>query len=249
MHIIGIMIKICIRHFDSSFVGWTTCAKGTLLPMLLMFILSGCSNQSRTPTPDRSAARSRFAVTRPAAMEIAEAVLTRMYFTIDKFDPNSGVIITRPLPGAQFFEFWRNENIGTKNWINSNLHSIRRTVEINFVPSPAYSVLRKESKELGTQNSERRTKISCTVKIQRLSMPARQVTSSARAYEMFSRSNPTLQRLQLNPEQERKMAWVDMGTDTELEREIVKRIEKQCRKAWPSPLTTNNEQSTTKDEL
>ena len=230
LHIILFMIKICIRHFDSSFVGWTTCAKGTLLSMLLMFILSGCSSQSRTPTPDRSAARSRFAVTRPAAMEIAEAVLTRMYFTIDKFDPNSGVIITRPLPGAQFFEFWRNENIGTKNWINSNLHSIRRTVECR----------------VGTSG---RDDIDCTVKIQRLSMPARQVTSSVRAYEMFSRSNPTLQRLQLNPEQERKMAWVDMGTDTELEREIVKRIEKQCRKAWPSPLTTNNEQSTTKDEL
>jgi hypothetical protein len=55
-------------------------------------------------------------------------------------------------------------------------------------------------------------------------MPVRQVTSSARAYEMFSRSNPTLQRLQLNPKQEKMMAWVDMGTDAELEKEIVKRI-------------------------
>jgi len=216
------MIKICNRHLDSSFVGWATCAKGTLLSMLLVFILSGCSSPERPSTPDRSPAQSRFAVTRPAVMEIAEDVITRMNFTIDKFDPNSGIIITRPLPGAQFFEFWRSENIGTKNWINSNLHSIRRTVECRVGTS-------------GRDDTE------CTVKIQRFSIPERQVTSSTRAYEMFSRSNPAMQRLQLNPEQERRMAWIDMGTDTELEREIVRRIEKQ--------LTANNEQSTTKDKL
>jgi len=181
-------------------------------------ILAGCTGQSPPSSP--SAARSHIEDTRVSdtgktkAMEITEAVLADMHFTIDKFDPNSGVIITRPLPGAQFFELWRSENIGAKNWINSNLHSIRRTVEVGWSEDSTHPTV-------------------CVVKVQRLSMPARQVTSSARAYEMFSRSNPTLQRLQLNPEQESRMAWIDMGTDTELEREILKRIKNKCETRNP----------------
>ncbi len=191
-------------------------------------ILAGCARQSQLSSPNRRDGLRQDTIVpdtgKTKAMEIAEDVLTRMDFTIDKFDPNSGFIKTRPLPGAQFFELWRSDNIGTKNWINSNLHSIRRTAEINFVPSSVYSVLRKES-----QGEQRTIKINCIVKIQRLSLPARDVTSSARAYQMFSMSSPALQTLQIHPEQQRRMAWIDLGRDTELETEIMKRMLKNLK--------------------
>jgi len=140
-------------------------------------------------------------------MEVAEDVLAKMYFTIEKADVQSGLIRTRPLPGAQFFEFWRSDNVGADNTLAANLHTIRRTVTL----------------DISQQDEELR--IGCEVQAQKLSLPERQVSSSARVYGMFSLSSPSLQRLKLNPEQKKQMAWTDLGRDTRLEAEILKRIE------------------------
>ncbi|UCF17478.1 MAG: hypothetical protein JSW59_08445 [Phycisphaerales bacterium] len=48
-------------------------------------------------------------------MEVAEDVLAEMHFVIEKADVQSGLVRTRPLPGAQFFEFWRSDNVGDEN--------------------------------------------------------------------------------------------------------------------------------------
>lgn len=142
------------------------------------------------------------------AMEIAEDVLVKMYFTIDKANDENGFIRTKPLPGAQFFEFWRSDNVGTDNWLVNNLHSIRRIVELNI-----------NEQDMGLH-------INCDVQIYRLSLPEREIRS-AHAYDLFSTSSPTLQRIQLHPEQKVDMAWIDLGNDGQLETEILKRIEQQ----------------------
>jgi len=143
-------------------------------------------------------------------MEVAEDVLARMYFTIEKADANIGLIRSRPLPGAQFFEFWRSDNAGTDNALAANLHTIRRTVTLD---------ISQQGREL---------RIGCNVQAQRLSLPERQIgnSSSARVYGMFSQSNSSLQRLKLNPEQKEEMAWIDLGRDSRLEAEILKRIQR-----------------------
>jgi hypothetical protein len=140
-------------------------------------------------------------------MEVAEDVLANMYFTIEKADADSGLIRTRPLPGAQFFEFWRSDNVGADNTLAANLHTIRRTVTL----------------DISQQGQELR--IGCNVQAKRLSLPERQVSNSTRVYGMFSQSSQSLQRLKLNPEQKRQMAWIDLGRDSRLEGEILKRIE------------------------
>jgi len=156
-------------------------------------------------------------------MEIAEDVLAKMYFTIEKADADPatpgintrlwrGFIRTRPLAGAQFFEFWRSDNVGADNWLESNLHSIRRVVELTM------------SEEEGPPQSGNLLCINCDVQKYRLSMPEHHVSSSARAYEMFSESSSALQNLRLNPEQKAGMAWIDLGKDTQLAAEILKRI-------------------------
>jgi hypothetical protein len=145
---------------------------------------------------------------RIAAMKAAEDVLAEMHFTIEKADTNSGLIRTGPLSGAQFFEFWRSDNVGAFNSAEANLHSIRRTVELNITPQGDKLCL------------------SCNAKVQRLSVPERQV-SSGQAYRMFSQSTSSLQKLTLAPRQKVGMAWVDLGQDKPLAAEILKRIEKQ----------------------
>lgn len=140
------------------------------------------------------------------AIDTAQAALIRMHFVIEKADPVQGVIRTKPLTGAQFFELWRSDNVGAAQTAEASLHTLRRSVELRVQPS----------------GSELR--IDCTVRVQRLSLPANEVASVSQAYRMYSRSTPTIQRLELEPEQQEGLAWIDLGEDPALAERILERI-------------------------
>jgi hypothetical protein len=161
-------------------------------------------------------------------MDLAEGVLVKMYFTIEKADIHNGLIRTRPLPGAQFFEFWRSDNIGARNTLEANLHTIRRTVTLNI----------SQQNPPGDDRHRNEFRIDCEVNVQRLSLPVRQASSSANVYGIFSQSSPSLQRLKLNPEQKKQMEWIDLGRDSQLEEEILKRIKTQILRQTNHKLQT-----------
>jgi len=169
-------------------------------------ILAGCAEQQQYSEAEPLLVEN---INKPLAMEIAEDVLVKMHFTIDKANEENGFIKTKPLTGAQFFEFWRSDNVGADNWLLSNLHSIRRLVELNIY------------------EQDKNLLINCYVQIYRLSLPERNIRSSAHAYDLFSASGPALQNIQITPEQKADMAWIDLGKDKELAAEILRRIEKQ----------------------
>ncbi len=169
-------------------------------------LLAGCAEQHQYPAAEPLLMEN---IDKLRVMEIAEDVLVKMHFTIDKVNEENGFIRTKPLPGAQFFEFWRSDNVGADNWLVSNLHSIRRLVELN---------INEQNKALY---------INCDVQIYKLSLPERNVRSSAHAYDLFSSGGPALQNIQITPEQKADMAWIDLGKDRQLAAEILKRIEKQ----------------------
>jgi hypothetical protein len=182
--------------------------------LILGLLLAGCTEQQQYGAVKPICVDN---IDKIQAMEVAEDILVKMHFTIEKADANPamlgidtrrwrGFIRTRPLPGAQFFEFWRSDNVGADNWLESNLHSIRRVVELNM------------------SEQDEGLCINCDVRIYRLSLPERRLSSSARAYDMFSKSSPALQRIKLNPEQKAGTAWIDLGKDTQLAAEILKRI-------------------------
>jgi hypothetical protein len=182
---------------------------GVLWFVVLGLLLVGCAEQQRYEAEQTQVASDKIFVAdsdMPNVMQIAEDVLAKMHFTIEKADVESGLIRTRPLPGAQFFEFWRSDNVGAFNRAEANLHSIRRIAELNI------------------KQQDEGLSIGCDVKVYRLSLPERRVSSSARAYEMFSESSLLLQRIRLDPEQKAGMAWVNLGRDRQLEAEILKRI-------------------------
>jgi len=133
------------------------------------------------------------------ALQIAKEVLGKMHFAIAKFDTEKEYIRSKPLAGAQFFEFWRSDNVGAFNWLESNLHSIRRIVELDTSKTP------------NQKNSQ--ICINCNVNIQRLSIYGQQASSIA---QTFQSSKFKIQNL--------KPVWVDLGRDTRLETEILKRV-------------------------
>jgi hypothetical protein len=148
------------------------------------------------------------AITQAGTVRAAQDVLLDMHFAIEKADAQAGLVRTRPLPGAQFFELWRSDNVGVQNQALSNLQNIRRTAEIRITE----------------QNGRQR--IDCVVNLQRLSLPNRDIDSAARAYQMFSNSSPLLQTLVLGS-QVSDVDWVSLGRDSLLEKEILQRIEKR----------------------
>jgi len=180
--------------------------------LVCALISAGCTQQTSTRPGVKVLGGALYVgpeqnVNKADLMQAAEDVLAEMYFTIEKADVDAGLIRTRPLPGAQFFEFWRSDNAGADNTLAANIHTIRRSVTLKI------------------SQQDKQLKIGCEVQTQRLSLPERQISSSAKVYGMFSRSGPLLQRLILNPEQAKQMAWIEQDRDSQLEAEILKRIE------------------------
>jgi len=177
--------------------------------MAYVLIVAGCAQQQQYETVEQICLSD---ISYAEAMQVAEDVLGKMHFTIAKSDAELGIIRTRPLTGAQFFEFWRKDNIGAFNAAEANLHSIRRIVELDM-------------RQQGTQLC-----IHCNVNAQRLRLPEREIHSRARAYKIFSQSGRSRQILKLHKEQKQGMAWVDLGQDKQLATVILKQIENKITK-------------------
>jgi hypothetical protein len=182
----------------------------TLLTIPILFVtpilLSGCAQKQIQHEPICLANMDL-----ESAMKQSELVLLKMNFIVDKADISAGIMRTKPLPGGQFFEIWRKDNRDGYSRAMSNLHSIQRTAVLNFM----------QKNDLLC--------IDCNVTIERLSIPEKEIDSSARAYSMFSRSSESRQNLYLNPEQEKMMDWVDIGRDQNLEAAILQKIYKRIK--------------------
>ena len=205
-----------------------------LWSLVFSLLLAGCAKQRQYEVVEQICVPG---MDKAGAMQIAEDVLVKMNFTIEKADPNIGFMRTKPLPGAQFFEFWRKDNVGRENAALANLHTIRRIAELNFGSTSSPS----RAKSRGSRDEEKLC-IGCNVQVYRLSLPQRQSTSWAHAPEMFSESSQSMQRLRLNPEQKQAAAWVDLGQDEQLATDILKRIEKRLVSQ------TGHERVATRDE-
>ena len=173
--------------------------------VLALMALGGCVSQQKTQ-PVESICQQN---TSPGqAMKIAENVLTRMHFTIEKADSEQGLIRTAPLPAAHLLEFWRKDNIGAFNTAEANLHSLRRTAELTIKP----------------QNSD--TCIDCSVSIQRLSLSNISDYEASGEYALFPGYSRSRRKLKLKAMQQ---SWIDLGQDDALATEILKQIENRLK--------------------
>ena len=100
------------------------------LSVVSCLLLAGCGGNQQQAAQAEPICLAN--VQKSQAMQIAEDVLAKMHFTVDKADAERGLIRTRPLAGAQFFELWRSDNVGAFNSAEANMHSIRRTVSLDI---------------------------------------------------------------------------------------------------------------------
>ena len=171
----------------------------------LLFWLAGCAENKYTKTIEQLCPPT---ADKTAAMTTAEQVLAGMHFGIEKFDVDAGYIRTAPLSGAQSFELWRSDSVGSFNRSEADLYSIRRAVELT----------------IGEQAGQ--LCINCKATTQRLSLPQSQSTAG-QSRPVMSPDQRSIQKFKLGHEQKSNLTWTDLGRDNQLETEILKRIEKQ----------------------
>jgi hypothetical protein len=145
-------------------------------------------------------------------MQAAQDVLAQMQFRIDKADESAGYIRTLPLEGGQFFEIWRDDNIGGYNFSEANLQSLRRVIELKMNPQDGQVC------------------VEGSAKTYRLSLPGSENTNVTQAFEVFSRDQSRLLEFELSDEQKENMVWVELGEDEALSSEILRRIETAAKK-------------------
>ena len=192
--------------------------RNLMLPALAgLLLVIGCASTKVQPPPGEPLQIA--GTTRDEAMDAAEIVLSGMHFPLTKNDHDNGVMRTGPLSGAQFFEFWRADNATLDDALEANLHTIRRSVELDF------------------DQTDGQLSVRCIVRVQRLSLPEKDIPSVSQAYRIYSRSTRDTQRLKLYPEQMKDLTWVDLGQDPALADEVLKRITRQITKPQKAKAT------------
>ena len=206
-----------------------TAGTRTVLCVLVVAALSlpGCGGPNAAPMPAQMICGD--GVTRAEVVQAAGDVLTRMHFAIEKLDAEQGLVRTRPLRGAQLFEFWRSDNASAYDRAEANLQSVRRSAELRVTEEAG-----DRRPETGGASSLQPTayglRVECDVSVQRLSLPPNEVTGTSEAYRIHSASVPTLQRIELSPQQQRAMAWIDLGKDPDLAARILARVEQRLQR-------------------
>lgn len=182
--------------------------KGILL-IWVVFAVTGCQKTSQieavSPLCTEGVSVEEF-------MQAAEKELYRIGFELEKYDVADGILITRPLRGGQFFEFWRGDNASGQGFAESNMHSIRRIVQLRFLPDTEGVCM------------------ECRTQVQRLSMDADVVQGGNSLAGQFTESNERQQRLGVKQESQNATTWIELGSDAALERKILTRIEKRITK-------------------
>jgi hypothetical protein len=177
---------------------------GKLLVCAAILCLAGCAENNRVITMEQVCTS---AASKSDTMTAAEKVLAGMHFSIEKFDVNAGYIKTEPLSGAQTFEFWRSDSVGSFNRAEADLQTIRRTVELNITDG----------------NTPGQVCVNCIAATERLSMP-QDLTASGQSQIVMSGRQGSARKLS---GQKTNLMWINLGRDNQLETEILKRIEKK----------------------
>jgi len=176
---------------------------------LSALVLIGCADK-RQPQWDSVAAAN---VSFDDVWEACLASLKDRGLGIDRGDRRFGLIVTKPVIGKQFFEFWRKDTADFDDLVNSSFHTIRRTVTITI-----------------TKPSSMQFQVDVQAQAQRASIPGDQLDSTAEAFELLARQGVPASSSSRDYKHPRpKPLWVDIGREPALEQAIMRDISRRLK--------------------
>ncbi len=171
-----------------------------------VLVLGGCGEVARVERPEPICVEG---ISMAEAMAAGEEVLAAMQFTVAKADVKRGVLQTKALPGAQYFEFWRDDVMGDGQTAESNMHTTRRTVELKMAEGGG------------------KVCVECDVKVERLSLSDYDMEErrhGEHTFEKFSDKRSSQANLKLKKLRGVQKKWIELGNDGQLEELILRRI-------------------------
>ena len=183
----------------------------TANPDMLKHVLWLTNQMFHFPIEVQSHIKNSFSLQR--SFDLFKHHVDILALSIEKFDADALYIRTRPLSGAQFFEFWRKDNASGPAKAQANLHSIRRVAELEF------------SSQEGTI-----TCVECRVKVFRLSVPERPIQGAIHFGGQYTKSHNRQQTLEIDSDRAENIEWLDAGPDHDLERRILEYIQRDIQK-------------------
>ena len=112
-----------------------------LRSVLLVLTLAACGCARHTRPLVRPAELSQAEKNFQAVWDAAAEVLVSYRFTVDQRDRRAGLIITEPLAGRHFFEWWRRDEVTASGALENTVQPIYRvaSVHINKAGDGSYS--------------------------------------------------------------------------------------------------------------
>jgi hypothetical protein len=180
----------------------------TMLGLAALAAVAGCQEAVRLDNPTRFASADADYVE-----NVARRVLEELRFDIEYPEASEGRLATRGLTGASWFEFWRDDTIGTDQRVEASLHTIRRRALVSITPAGGGAeVFVKVTKE-------------------RLTAPGAGPQSIGETYSIYDfQISELFERDELAPT---PYEWVDQGRDERLEQEILARLAKRLGPVSP----------------
>jgi len=174
---------------------------GLLLVMAAM--LAGCARAPEARFPNPMPLPSSDGAT---VEKVAQRVLLEMHFDIVYPASKPGRIDTEHLTGANWFEFWRDDTVGSFQRLEASLHTTRRAVHVQVSPAPT-----------GCQ-------VSVKVDKERLNASGLSPSDISEVYDIFNPGKTSLARQDEFKESERH-TWLPEGRDDALEQMLLERIQ------------------------
>jgi hypothetical protein len=179
-----------------------------LVVALALVLAGGCAKHSAPVGHEvqLTADQSKF----EAVWQASQDVLKRYYFSIDTTDRRSGVILTEPMTGECFGEFWRKDAATRSDLEESTIQTIYRQARVVVTPAESGDGFQADV-EVVCRRSDR---------------PARQVSSTADAIGLFAASRGRdVGEAPIQPEGETPAYQVDLGSDEGLAARIAADIQ------------------------
>jgi hypothetical protein len=175
-------------------------------------ILAGCHQPAQ---PEIETAQT-FADTGDEGFEriwgVAQDVLRRNGFRLDRLDRRAGVITTFPETSQHFFESWRHDVDTPYDFAEASLRTVRRWVEVGLHATPDHG-----------------WDLTLTVHKEYFASPERQLSSSASVLRAFGSDLPGVRgEIRIRPEDE---YWIDGGRDEAMETWLIDRITRRVEKS------------------
>jgi hypothetical protein len=139
------------------------------------FILTGCTTPGlptvdsihapiETTTPgywfDLPASVTVTATDYDRLWRACEEVVAERQFAPERVDYRNGILTTRPLPGAQFWELWRRDVNDGYSMAESNLATVRRRVQVELLPTTSGIGFEARPKVVVERQSSRERRVS-----------------------------------------------------------------------------------------